>query len=198
VACLLAGSVVRFARLDAHIHPSLTHTHTHTHTHMQSVGPIQRTILQLIQQWNATLCVSSRYKSDFKHINDMYRLLSYKGYGFPPMTADSIAVLTTPITLQTEQELQEQDKQAQGVKLEELLRMGTPAALAQANDLMKIMSGYDTKRIPNYRREVDEEMRRFRDKVVQLNALLSGKSIHDRWEHDPSLEVGGPDVALLG
>ena len=27
-------------------------------------------------------------------------------------------------------------------KLEELLRIGTPAALAQANDLMKVMSGY--------------------------------------------------------
>jgi hypothetical protein len=31
---------------------------------------------------------------------------------------------------------------AYGVKLEELLRMGTPTALAQANDLMKIMAGY--------------------------------------------------------
>lgn len=32
--------------------------------------------------------------------------------------------------------------QAYGVKLEELLRIGTPTALAQANDLMKIMAGY--------------------------------------------------------
>ena len=27
-------------------------------------------------------------------------------------------------------------------KLQELLRLGTPAALEQANDLMKVMSGY--------------------------------------------------------
>ncbi|ORY47350.1 VHS-domain-containing protein [Rhizoclosmatium globosum] len=40
---------------------------------------IQIRILELIQQWNSTLCVHSRYREDFKHITDMYRLLSYKG-----------------------------------------------------------------------------------------------------------------------
>ena len=52
------------------------------------MGPIQQRILELLQQWNSTLCVTSRYKEDFKHINDMYRLLSFKGYNFPTLSVD--------------------------------------------------------------------------------------------------------------
>jgi ADP-ribosylation factor-binding protein GGA len=44
--------------------------------------------------------------------------------------------------LKTEDQLEAEDREAQGAKLENLLRIGTPAALAEANDLMKIMSGY--------------------------------------------------------
>lgn len=44
--------------------------------------------------------------------------------------------------MKTAEEQEKEDMQAYGVKLEELLRMGTHEALAQANDLMKIMAGY--------------------------------------------------------
>ena len=44
--------------------------------------------------------------------------------------------------MKTAEELEKEDMSAYGVKLEELLRIGTPMALAQANDLMKVMAGY--------------------------------------------------------
>ena len=64
----------------------------------------QYKILELIQQWHATLCVSSRYRHDFKHVGDMYRLLIYKGkflilivgYRFPDLAEESKVGLITP------------------------------------------------------------------------------------------------------
>jgi hypothetical protein len=56
----------------------------------------QHKILELIQQWHATLCIHSRYKNDFKHIGDMYRLLIYKGYRFPELSQDAMTVLNPP------------------------------------------------------------------------------------------------------
>ncbi|KAJ3043112.1 hypothetical protein HDV00_005726 [Rhizophlyctis rosea] len=149
---------------------------------------VQHRILELVQQWNATLCVSSRYKNDFKHINDMYRLLSYKGYRFPPLSKEAASVLTEPEALKTEEELEEEDKIAQGAKLQELLRLGTPAALEQANDLMKIMSGYDTERRPDYKKEVESEIDRIEQRVILLNDMLNQKKPEDRWQRDSTVE----------
>jgi hypothetical protein len=42
-------------------------------------SPIQTKILELIQEWKATICVSSKHKEDLVHIRDMHRLLGYKG-----------------------------------------------------------------------------------------------------------------------
>ncbi|TPX71443.1 hypothetical protein SpCBS45565_g00998 [Spizellomyces sp. 'palustris'] len=153
-----------------------------------NVNMVQHRILELIQQWNATLCVTSRYKDDFKHINDMYRLLSYKGYRFPPLSKDAEAVLNPSHTFKTEEELEQEDKIAQGAKLQELLRQGTPAALEQANDLMKIMSGYDTERVPNYKKQVEEELNRIEQRAILLNDILIQKSPEDRWRPDSTVE----------
>ncbi|KAI8853552.1 hypothetical protein BC829DRAFT_382317 [Chytridium lagenaria] len=140
------------------------------------------------QQWNATICVSSRYKDDFRHITDMYRLLSYKGYHFPGLSTEAAAVLAPRETLQTEEELEEQDRIAQGAKLQELLRMGTPAALEQANELMKVMAGYDLERKRDYKKEVNEELTRIEARILQFNEKLVGKKADDRWVHDNTLE----------
>jgi hypothetical protein len=72
---------------------------------MQNISSVQYKILELVEQWNATLCTTSRFKDDFKHINDMYRLLGYKGtffcfhvigYRFPGLVNANTAVLTAP------------------------------------------------------------------------------------------------------
>ncbi|KAJ3168947.1 hypothetical protein HDU88_001274 [Geranomyces variabilis] len=153
-----------------------------------NVTMVHHRILELVQQWNSTLCVTSRYKDDFRHINDMYRLLTYKGYRFPPISKDAAAVLNPSSTFQTEEELEEEDKIAQGAKLQELLRVGTPAALEQANDLMKIMSGYDTERIPNYKNQVEQELNRIEQRAILLNDMLIQKSPNDRHKSDSTLE----------
>ncbi|KAJ3285252.1 hypothetical protein HK104_009580 [Borealophlyctis nickersoniae] len=153
-----------------------------------NVTSVQHRILELIQQWNSTLCVSSRYKEDFKHINDMYRLLQYKGYRFPAMSKEAANVLAPPQGLKTEEELEAEDKIAQGAKLQELLRLGTPAALEQANDLMKIMSGYDMERRPDYKKEVDTELDRIEQRVILLNDMLNQKKPEDRWQKDSTVE----------
>ncbi|KAJ3412072.1 hypothetical protein HDV05_001296 [Chytridiales sp. JEL 0842] len=136
----------------------------------------QYRILELIQQWNATLCVTSRYKDDFKNITDMYRLLSYKGYSFPSISKDAAAVMSLPETLKSEDELEEEDRVAQGAKLQELLRQGTPAALEQANELMKVMAGYDIEKRPDYKKKVNEELDRIEAKAIQLGELLQSPS----------------------
>ncbi|KAI9350946.1 hypothetical protein BDR26DRAFT_851825 [Obelidium mucronatum] len=134
---------------------------------------IQFRILELIQQWNSTLCVTSRYRDDLKNISDMYRLLSYKGYRFPGLSTDSAAVLTASnAMLKSEEELEEEDRIAQGAKLQELLRLGTPAALEQANELMKVLSGYETEKKPDYKRHVETEIDRIEAKASALNNLF--------------------------
>ncbi|TPX32721.1 hypothetical protein SmJEL517_g04196 [Synchytrium microbalum] len=155
---------------------------------LQGVGPVQYRILELIQQWNATLCRHSRYKEDFKNINDMYNLLMYKGYRFPQLQQDSANVMAPKEELKTEEELEEEDKVAQGAKLQELLRLGTPAALEQANDLMKIMAGYDMEKRPDYKKQVNEELDRIEHRAMVLNDVLNSKSPKDRKTHDPNLE----------
>lgn len=63
-----------------------------------------------------------------------------------------------------------------GLKLEELIRKGTPAALAEANDMMKLMSGYDTSKKPDYKKEVNAELDRIESKTILLNDMLNSKS----------------------
>ena len=41
--------------------------------------PPMAKILELINEWKSTICVTSKYKDDLVHIRDMHRLLSYKG-----------------------------------------------------------------------------------------------------------------------
>jgi len=53
----------------------------------------QRRILEMIEEWRATIVVSARDPKDFAHIRDMHRLLRMKGYIFPQITLDAQAVL---------------------------------------------------------------------------------------------------------
>lgn len=90
--------------------------------------------------------------------------------------------------MKTEEQLEEEDRKNQGIKLEELIRKGTPAALAEANDMMKIMSGYDRSKKPDYREQVSTELERIESKAILLNDLLNNMTAADmRNQHDASL-----------
>lgn len=41
--------------------------------------PPMAKILELINEWKATICMTSKHRDDLVHIRDMHRLLSYKG-----------------------------------------------------------------------------------------------------------------------
>jgi ADP-ribosylation factor-binding protein GGA len=54
---------------------------------------VQLKILEAIEEWRSTICETSRYKEDLGFIRDMHRLLSYKGYTFPEIRREDVAVL---------------------------------------------------------------------------------------------------------
>ncbi|KAI8897573.1 VHS domain-containing protein [Globomyces pollinis-pini] len=154
----------------------------------RNVTNTQTKILSLIAEWNVVYCQKSRYKDDFKHINDMYRLLEYKGYRFPVIRKDDLNDFAPDVNLKTEEQLEEEDKVNNGLKLEELIRKGTPAALAEANEMMKLMSGYDTTKKRDYKKEVNEELERIESKVILLNDMLNQKTTSDFKKKDATIE----------
>ncbi|CAO3638408.1 unnamed protein product [Cunninghamella echinulata] len=140
----------------------------------QPVGnnPVMSRILYLIKEWKIGLAELSRYKNDLIHIKDMYRLLRYKGYRFPEIKQASLAALTPVETLRSTEEIEEEDRIAQGAKLQELIRRGRPQDLVEANRLMKIMTGYDQKKIPNYSEMFIEELQKIENKAILLYEML--------------------------
>jgi hypothetical protein len=90
--------------------------------------------------------------------------------------------------LKTEEQLEKEDQVNHGLKLEELLRKGTPAALAEANEMMKMMSGYDTSKKPDYKKEVNQEIERIESKVILLNDMLNQKTAQDFKKPDHTIE----------
>jgi ADP-ribosylation factor-binding protein GGA len=54
---------------------------------------VQLKILEAIEEWRQTICMTSRHKEDLGFIRDMHRLLSYKGYTFPEVRMEDAAVL---------------------------------------------------------------------------------------------------------
>ncbi|RIB25699.1 VHS domain-containing protein [Gigaspora rosea] len=136
-------------------------------------NPIQLRILEYIQEWKSTICVSSRHKDDLHYINYMYKLLLHKGYVFPELDDQSAAVLNPADTLKSPDELEEEDRAAQAAKLQELIRRGTPADLEEANELMKVMAGYDPDVKPDYKKQAGEELERIQRKAILLNDMLN-------------------------
>jgi ADP-ribosylation factor-binding protein GGA len=76
----------------------------------RQISSTQRKILELIAEWNFTYATKSRYKDDFKHINDMYRLLEFKGYRFPQIKDGEIASFEPEMNLKTEEQLEKEDQ----------------------------------------------------------------------------------------
>ncbi|GAP91583.2 putative VHS domain-containing protein [Rosellinia necatrix] len=134
---------------------------------------VQNRILEAIEEWRSTICETSRYKEDLGFIRDMHRLLSYKGYQFPEVRRDDVAVLNPSDALKSAEEMEEEEREAQSAKLQELIRRGAPEDLQEANRLMKIMAGYDTRSKTDYRAKAAEEVGKIQAKARLLEERLA-------------------------
>ncbi|KAK4513126.1 uncharacterized protein ATC70_012920 [Mucor velutinosus] len=135
-------------------------------------SPVVQRILYFIKEWKVALTDMSRHKDDLVHIKDMYRLLRFKGYRFPELRDSSVAALAPSDSLKSAHELEEEDRVAQSAKLQELIRRGRPQDLVEANRLMKIMSGFDTRQTPDYSQKFEDELHKIQDKAILLYEML--------------------------
>ncbi|KAF3394455.1 ADP-ribosylation factor-binding protein GGA2 [Penicillium rolfsii] len=136
---------------------------------------VQHRILESIEEWRQTICQTSRYKEDLGFIRDMHRLLLYKGYAFPEVRREDAAVLNPSDNLRSAEEMEEEEKEAQSAKLQELIRRGTPADLQEANRLMKVMAGYDNRHKTDYRAKAAEEVAKVQQKAKILEEMLQSQ-----------------------
>ncbi|KAL4860922.1 hypothetical protein BDV12DRAFT_208654 [Aspergillus spectabilis] len=141
---------------------------------------VQHRILESIEEWRQTICQTSRYKDDLGHIRDMHRLLLYKGYVFPEIRGEDAAVLNPSDNLRSAEEMEEEEREAQSAKLQELIRRGTPADLQEANRLMKVMAGYDTRHKTDYRAKAAEEVAKVQEKAKILEEMLQSHAPGDK------------------
>src|SRR3954470_16348397 len=74
--------------------------------------------------------------------------------------------------LQSAEEMEEEERAAQSAKLQELIRRGTPHDLQEANRLMKVMAGYDTRHKTDYRAKAAEEVAKIQQKAKLLEEML--------------------------
>ncbi|KAI4120657.1 MAG: hypothetical protein LQ338_006858, partial [Usnochroma carphineum] len=149
---------------------------------------VQMKILEAIEEWRMTICQTSRYKEDLGFIRDMHRLLSYKGYMFPEVRREDAAVLNPSDNLQSADEMEEEEKAAQSAKLQELIRRGGPEDLQEANRLMKVMAGYDTKHKTDYRAKAAEEVSKIQEKAKLLEERLQNFKAGDKIEEGDVFE----------
>ncbi|KAL7923216.1 VHS domain-containing protein [Trichoderma austrokoningii] len=143
---------------------------------------VQSKILELIEEWRMTICETSRYRDDLGFIRDMHRLLSYKGYMFPEVRREDAAVLNPSDNLKSAEEMEEEEREAQSAKLQELIRRGTPEDLQEANRLMKVMAGYDTRSKTDYRAKAAEDVGKIQAKARLLEERLEAFRPGDKME----------------
>jgi hypothetical protein len=68
--------------------------------------------------------------------------------------------------------MEKEEQAAQSAKLQELIRRGGPEDLQEANRLMKVMAGYDTKHKTDYRAKAAEEVSKVQQKAKLLEERL--------------------------
>lgn len=68
--------------------------------------------------------------------------------------------------------MEKEEQAAQSAKLQELIRRGSPEDLQEANRLMKVMAGYDTKHKTDYRAKAAEEVSKVQQKAKILEERL--------------------------
>ncbi|KAF9044350.1 VHS domain-containing protein [Panaeolus papilionaceus] len=138
-------------------------------------GPVMSRILELIHGWKEGICSESRWKEDLGNIRDMHRLLTFKGYRFrdaPRTTSVAASAAAVRANLKSAIELENEDREAQSAKLQELIRRGTPRDLAAAQELMKSLAGANPDAQPDYREQSLTELNKLETKVVLMNEML--------------------------
>jgi len=75
--------------------------------------------------------------------------------------------------LKSAEEMEEEEREAQSAKLQELIRRGSPEDLQEANRLMKVMAGYDTRSKVDYRAKAAEEVAKIQQKARLLEERLA-------------------------
>jgi ADP-ribosylation factor-binding protein GGA len=143
---------------------------------------VQGKILEMLEEWRITICETSRYKDDLGFVRDMHRLLSYKGYSFPEVRREDAAVLNPSDNLKSPDEMEEEEREAQSAKLQELIRRGTREDLQEANRLMKIMAGYDTRSKTDYRAKAAEDIGKIQAKARLLEERLEAFQPGDKMQ----------------
>ncbi|KXS22450.1 VHS-domain-containing protein, partial [Gonapodya prolifera JEL478] len=137
---------------------------------------LQYRILELLQEWNATLA-EGRYAEDFRNVRAVWNYLQYKGYRLTSNFDANTSVLKDKEVLRSEKEMEDEDRKHHEAKLQELLRRKTPEALAEANELMKTLAGYDFDSRPDYKgkflQDLDKLEKRAEELKNSLNAATS-------------------------
>lgn len=85
--------------------------------------------------------------------------------------------------------MEEEEKAAQSAKLQELIRRGGPEDLQEANRLMKVMAGFDTRHKTDYRAKAAEEVSKVQQKAKLLEEMLQDYQKGDRTNEGDVLEV---------
>lgn len=133
---------------------------------------VQRLILAQIEEWYQTICRTSKYKEDFTYIRDMHRLLANKGYVFPEVKVEDIAVLNPGDNLKSLEDIQKEEAEVHSAKLQELIRRGRPQDLQEANKLMKIMAGFKDDNVKENKKQLKDDIVRLGRKVEILGEML--------------------------
>ena len=134
---------------------------------------VQQMILEAIEEWYQTICKHASYKDDLQYISDMHKLLKYKGYTFPKVGSENLAVLRPNDQLRTASELQEERERAQAAKLEELIRSGKPDDLKEANKLMKVMAGFKDDTKVAVKQAINNELNKLKRKADLFDEMLT-------------------------
>ena len=94
--------------------------------------------------------------------------------------------------------MEEEERAAQSAKLQELIRRGGPEDLQEANRLMKVMAGYDTKHKTDYRAKAAEEVSKIQQKAKLLEERLQNFKSGEKVAEGDIFEVGtsGAETSL--
>lgn len=98
--------------------------------------------------------------------------------------------------LRSAEEMEEEEKEAQSAKLQELIRRGTPADLQEANRLMKVMAGFDNRHKTDYRAKAAEEVAKVQQKAKILEEMLQSQKPGDGVPEGDVFEVSDPCLYL--
>lgn len=80
--------------------------------------------------------------------------------------------------------MEDEEREAQSAKLQELIRRGGPQDLQEANKLMKVMAGYDTRNKTDWRAKAAEEVGKIQQKARLLEEMLQGQKQGDKVQGD--------------